>query len=249
MKKVLALVLCVAMLACFAIPAMAEGVTLNGGEYTAKAGDAIEVIVSADGSLSAGNLIFKYDTAVLKFEKMKKVGMSSDADSAIANEADAGEILFAFASSAPLDAGELVQLNFTVNADAADGDTEVTIEIDNLSVADAQGETTDLKDTTTLNAAKITIGEEAPVDSQPTDSQPTDSEPTGSEPTGSEPAGSEPAGSEPNTVASTDSTAPASTASTASTTNPKTGDAGVVAFAAIIAAAAAAAFVAGKKKA
>ena len=47
MKKVLAIVLSVAMLACFAIPAFAaDGVTFNIGEYTAMPGEKLEVVLT-----------------------------------------------------------------------------------------------------------------------------------------------------------------------------------------------------------
>lgn len=233
MKKVLAIVLSVAMLACFAIPALAaDPLTIDVGEYTAQPGDAVQVLVKLSaGSISAANFVVTYDKDVLEFTKFQKVGITSDADSAIANDTEDG-LLIALAASAPQPSGDLFQLNFTVKADAELGtETAITITADNITVAEG-ATNVDVLDQTTFNNGKIVIAEATSSEEAPISSEET------------------PVSSEETPVSSEASQAPASSQAPAtSTNNPKTGDAGVAVFAAIVAAAAAAAFVAGKKKA
>ena len=69
MKKVLAIVLSVAMLACFAIPALAAdpaSFTLTSDKEYVEAGGSFTVTVSMpEGAMSSGNLYVEYDTCLL----------------------------------------------------------------------------------------------------------------------------------------------------------------------------------------
>ena len=244
MKKVLAIVLSVAMLACFAIPAFAAGdVTITVGEYTAKAGDPVEVIVNLEGQISAANFVITYDTEVLTFDKMKKTGFTSDADAAAANEVEPGTIKIGTAASAPSDGdGVLVQLNFVVKEGVADNTVaEIKMSAENITVADGT-DNIDILDQTTFVDGKVTVGEVViPSDVESIESTDSTASTDSVASTDSTDSTVTPSETTPST------TAPSTT--TPSTNNPKTGDAGVAVFAAIVAAAAAAAFVAGKKKA
>lgn len=234
MKKVLAIVLSVAMLACFAIPAFADdGVTFNIGEYTVMPGEKLEVVLTVDGAVSAANFIVKYDNSILTFDKFKKVGVSSDCEAAVSNETEPGTIEVGIAGSEPLGDSELFQLNFTVKADAALGsEAEITLSAKTLNVAvtvDGKTENKDLLGTAVFNAGKVIVGQASSSSEEP----------------GPDSSVVTPSDTTPSTTPST--VAPSTTAP--STNNPKTGDAGVAVFAGIVAAAAAAAFVVGKKKA
>ena len=250
MKKVLAIVLSVAMLACFAIPAFAaDGVSFSvtAPEY-AKAGDTIEVAVAlGEGDFSSANFVLKYDQEKLSPKTViTKGGLGNLADAGTGNAKGEEGVLYGIAFAYPTselraDAEDLVifKAKFDVKADVADGDKldfELTATGD-VMLADGEGVNAPVA--ATFGKATTTVGEApAPVDpSQPTD--PTD--PT-------DPVDpSKPA--DPSTAPSTTPSTVAPSTTAPSTNNPKTGDAGVAVFAGIVAAAAAAAFVVGKKKA
>lgn len=247
MKKVLAIVLSVAMLACFAIPAFAaDGVSFSvtAPEY-AKAGDTIEVAVAlGEGDFSSANFVLKYDQEKLSPKTViTKGGLGNLADAGTGNAKGEEGVLYGIAFAYPTselrgDAEDLVifKAKFDVKADVADGDKldfELTATGD-VMLADGEGVNAPVA--ATFGKATTTVGE-APVSSE----EPVSSD----EPTPVPPSSQEtpvtPSTTTPSTVA------PSTTAP--STNNPKTGDAGVAVFAGIVAAAAAAAFVVGKKKA
>lgn len=236
MKKVLAIVLSVAMLACFAIPAFAaDGVTFSvtAPEY-AKAGETISVTVAlAEGDFSSANFVLEYDQESLTPKTViSKGGLGNLADAGTGNAKAEEGALFALAFAFPTSEikSEAPDMNlFTVKFDVNEGvadDTklEFVLKVDgDVQLADADGVNQAI--TATCGTATTTVGE-APVVSSEEPSKIEDPSKTDS-------------------VASVTSTA----STTTSTSNPKTGDAGVAVFAAIVAAAAAAAFVAGKKNA
>ncbi len=229
MKKVLAIVLSVAMLACFAIPAFAaDGVSFSvtAPEY-AKAGDTIEVAVAlGEGDFSSANFVLKYDQEKLSPKTViTKGGLGNLADAGTGNAKGEEGVLYGIAFAYPTselrgDAEDLVifKAKFDVKADVADGDKlefELTATGD-IMLANAEGVNEPVA--ATFGKATTTVGEApAPVD--------------------------------PSTAPSTAPSTVAPSTTAPSTNNPKTGDAGVAVFAGIVAAAAAAAFVVGKKKA
>lgn len=249
MKKVLAIVLSVAMLACFAIPAFAaDGVSFSvtAPEY-AKAGDTIEVAVAlGEGDFSSANFVLKYDQEKLSPKTViTKGGLGNLADAGTGNAKGEEGVLYGIAFAYPTselraDAEDLVifKAKFDVKADVADGDKldfELTAAGD-VMLANAEGVNEPVA--ATFGKATTTVGE-APVSSEePAPDSSVTPAPDSSVVT---PSGDTTPSTTPSTVA------PSTTAP--STNNPKTGDAGVAVFAGIVAAAAAAAFVVGKKKA
>ncbi len=239
MKKVLAIVLSVAMLACFAIPALAVDpatYTLTADTLYVQPGESFVATVSlTEGAMSSGNIYVEYDTEALTVSPIRDIvatgtgGRASGAANVLNNEEVVG-IKYAMAFTYPsssygIEDPSLFTVNFTVPEDAAEGDTyEITLRVEDVVCARSETDsTTDPVEVTVSDPIVVTVG------------------------------------TDPNSTASTDSTTsvestvpsttPSTTTPSTSTNNPKTGDAGVAVFAAIVAAAAAAAFVAGKKKA
>lgn len=247
MKKVLAIVLSVAMLACFATSAFAAApitFTLTSDKEYVKAGEKFTVTVGMpEGAMSTGNLYVEYDTEALTVSPIRDiaaVGVGAKASGAanVMNDSDVVGVKYAMAfmypsSSYGVEDTNLFTVTFTVADDAADGtEYEVKFRASDITVAKSETdpETEDVEDVTLPESIKVIVGEAPAPSSSEATPAPSSSEAT--------PAPS----SEAASVTSTAST-------TTSTSNPKTGDAGVAVFAAIVAAAAAAAFVAGKKNA
>lgn len=261
MKKVLAILLSVAMLACFATTAFAAETavfSITAPEY-AKAGDTIEVAVAlASGDFSAGTLLVKYDAEKLTPKKaITKGTLASAADAATGNvAAEPGVASYAMAFTFPTseykeDAADwgLFVLKFTINEGVADGtELDFVLEADGeIQLADDEGNNSPIEVET--GAAKTIVGEkpadpvDPPVDGgdDNTGDDNTGDDNTGDDNTTDEPTTDKPAEDKPATdKPATDKPA---------TSNPKTGDAGVAVFAGIVVAAAAAAFVASKKNA
>lgn len=230
MKKVLAIVLSVAMLACFAIPAFAADEPVFTIEsMKAEAGSTVTVNVKLDSGLfDAANLIIEYDNAkaeVILSEDEEYTtavtnSLSMQAGNVVADK-DTGVKHIEWGASTTKKVKSEVLFSFIVKVaeGLAEGDTiEFTAKADSIKY-----ENNDV--TPTFNTGVITIGKDEPVPSDPSKTE------------------------DPSTAATSSQAASVTSTASTTTSNPKTGDAGVAVFAAIVAAAAAAAFVAGKKNA
>ena len=240
MKKVLAIVLSVAMLACFAIPALAaDPVTfeMTSDKAYVQPGESFVVSVRlTSGAVSTAmfNMQYDIDTLTVKPTSLKKGELGNLADATAGNVLTSGEelgVVYDLAFTYPTSEYDyednvLFSATFAVPEDAQVGDKyEIKLAMRETPVVAEGGEN-----------VEVTVNEIAPLTVE----------------VGTEPV-DEPSDETPVDPSSTDTPTPPSTVApsttTPSTDNPKTGDAGVAVFAAIVAAAAAAAFVAGKKKA
>ena len=244
MKKVLAIVLSVAMLACFAIPALAaDPVTfeMTSDKAYVQPGESFVVSVRlTSGAVSTAmfNMQYDIDTLTVKPTSLKKGELGNLADATAGNVLTSGEelgVVYDLAFTYPTSEYDyednvLFSATFAVPEDAQVGDKyEIKLAMRETPVVAEGGENVEV---TVNEIAPLTVevGPE-PVDEPsevPSDETPVD------------PSSTETPSTDTPTTPST---------TTPSTANPKTGDAGVAVFAAIVAAAAAAAFVAGKKKA
>ena len=249
MKKVIAIVLSVAMLACFAIPALAaDPVTfeMTSDKAYVQPGESFVVSVRlTSGAVSTAmfNMQYDIDTLTVKPTSLKKGELGNLADATAGNVLTSGKelgVVYDLAFTYPTSEYDyednvLFSATFAVPEDAQVGDKyEIKLAMRETPVVAEGGEN-----------VEVTVNEIAPltveVGTEPVDEPsevPSDETPV-------DPSSTETPSTDTPTTPST--VAPSTT--TPSTDNPKTGDAGVAVFAAIVAAAAAAAFVAGKKKA
>lgn len=229
MKKVLAILLSVAMLACFATSALAADAPVFTVEsIKAEAGSTVTVNVKLDaGKFDAANLFIKYDASKAKivmnedeeYITAETKSLSMQAGNVVTQGDDT---MLKWGASTTKSVKNEVLFSFIVEVaeGLAEGDTiDFTFVNESVKFEGAVVEPT-------FNNGAITIGKDEPT---PPSSSGIDNSSSSEEPV-------PPSSSTPST------TAP-------STNNPKTGDAGVAVFAGIVAAAAAAAFVVGKKKA
>ena len=136
MKKVIAMVVCVAMLACFALTASAATkATFTVSTVEGKKGDVVDIditIAEEDTGIGTLEILVKYDTENLKLVKNKgkyfTVGAATNGASAVGNEEN---MKVAFASvDGFYEIGKVLTMSFEVLNDIAEGDiAEVTFEV------------------------------------------------------------------------------------------------------------------------
>ncbi len=228
-KKVLAVVMAVAMIACLSAMAFAADgkVTLKASEV-ADGKFKVEVLAKDYADLQSANWVVKYDAAVLKCSAAKYgAGLTTaildgELMQQFNNTVD-GEVQIGYAFTNNLGTADetvLFYMDFEVEDTAAkkvtialSGDDTATIDV----VLKAEEETT-----------------EAPTTAEPTTAEPTTAEPTTKAPTTEAPTTAEPTTKAPTTTNKTD--------------GKPTGDTGVLAIAAGVVALAGAAFVVSKKR-
>ena len=247
-KKVLAVAIAVAMIACCAAMAFAADakVTLKATEIVDGKFD-VAVVANNYADLAAADWVVTYDAAAIKCVKADNNGTGNFANIATDpvlmaaasgqlmtayNNENAGEVKVAFAFQTNLNnAGEVVL--FTLNFEVVDADAK-NVEI----VLSGKDE------------AKLVINEEAVTEptTEPTTAEPTTAEPTTAEPTTAEPTTAEPTTAEPTTEEAPSTPDEETTAKGETDNGPATGDTGVLAIAAGVVALAGAAFVVSKKR-
>ena len=250
MKKLLAIVLSVAMIACFAVVASAEGevtATIATVEVTeASVGTKIEVPVemskSEFGYAAVAISDIKYDTEVLKLTAFKKGTLITNYEDAGAEamgtgKVDAGTYGYICATKGSLEGSACVFVFEVVKA--ADSSVTATITAEVYKNDDASDPDT-VKNTATVTAGGTKVGvvpptsEEKPPVSEEKPPVSEDNTPV------SKDDGAKGGANDDTTVVTPDKTPN-------TTNNPKSGDASAVAVAGVLCAAMAAAFVITKK--
>ena len=257
MKKVLALVVCVAMVACFAITALGADSYITVNNAQAAAGEEVTLTYAfAEGSgVGAWNAQLEYDSTKLELVEaagpeggMFAGGFMEVNVAASEDNADVDTVYFGYMSTGGMTSGgNFATVTFKVlEGLAADASTEVTLVTTTVSDSDFGA----------LNADEFTAVATVTNQAQ----EPSSEEPSSEEPSSEEPSSQEPSSQDPSSVESTTSTdsttsTPVSTTtstggsnSTTASGNPPTGDAGIAVVAAVLCAAAGAAFVVSKKQ-
>ena len=233
-KKVLAVAMAVAMIACFAAMAFAgeDKVTLKATEIVDGKFD-VAVVAKGYADLAAADWVVTYDAAAVKCVKADNNGTGNFANIAtdpVLMAAASGQLLTAYNNEVP---GE-IKVAFAFQ-DKLNNAGEVVLFTLNFEVVDASAKNVVIA-LSGKDEAKVVINEEEVA--EPTTAEPTTAEPTTAEPTTAEPT-TEEAPSTPDEV----------TTEKGETDNgPTTGDTGVLAIAAGVAALAGAAYVVTKKR-
>ena len=192
MKKVIALVVCVAMLACFAVTASAEAVkaTFTVATVEGVKGDIVNVdITIAEQGTGIGALEIKinYDSENLKFVKNPDegkyfvVGEATNGASAVGNE---DNMLVAFASvDGFFKVGKVLTLSFEVLNDIPEGDiAEISFETTSDASHYEEADTTYDIEIISGGVKAPIVEEKPPVESKPVESKPVESKPVEKEP-------------------------------------------------------------------
>ena len=154
MKKLVSILLCVAMLCAISVTAFAEGVattaSVSVGSGEAGKGEKITLPLSIKDNLGIASLttVITYDAAVLSVTDNDVVPAgildgavnTADASKAIyqVNTAEAGKIYISFIKTENVTGdGALFNIGFTVKTDAATGDSDISVAIEEMANADA----------------------------------------------------------------------------------------------------------------
>ncbi len=261
-KKVLALVMAIAVIGCsaamaFAAPENAKAALTVGEVVDGK----FDVVLSLQNCLdfTAGDLVVGFDTDALEFVPFKEKPDSMQCETlADAKEFTNAGNTFSGMGNAKEVAGQVkFAFNFVESLDAETWGVEVdmaNVKLFKMTfkvLDDSKG-----ADLTLKGALKFVDGSEVAVDEkvvavkapEATTAEPTTAEPTTAEPTTAEPTTAEPTTAEPTTEEAPSTPDEETTAKGETDKGPAAGDTGVLAIAAGVVALAGAAFVVSKKR-